>query len=434
MPTGFLRRAAAAALLLCATPAAVAVEAWCEACGDWVEEPHESFRHADPATGGPLETEWCDDCEAWVAKPHKRHLFQSPEEEIVVGGGEAGGGTGADGAAPSGDWVAGLLSKFSLWMLALPVGAFVLFLVVVLGSAARGGRPVREAPFPMVRGVPQGVVLAAGRLVCLAQGSGDGGTATGHRAMASRDGRTWIPAFVKRMVGRSLRPDQRRPALQFEADVLRKLEATGAVPRLFVPPDETQAGGETWLYFAMSVAPGRPWPERGGLGRDTRRALSALCEALVRIHQRGIGHYDLKPQNVFWEPKRRLVTLIDFGSAIDHTGELVNPLGAMYPMTLPWVAPAADGRHLADLTPAADAWVFGLLFCEALVGGVHDPDRTKRRWPEKPADRDWFRERLGAEAGPKIAEAVVEGLFALQADRRMALSDFLDVLRGEWGV
>jgi hypothetical protein len=112
----------------------------------------------------------------------------------------------------------------------------------------------------------------------------------------------------------------------------------------------------------------------------------------------------------------------------------VNPLGPTYPKTVPWVAPESDGKSLADLSPASDAWVYGLLFCEALVGGVHEPDRTKRRWPEKPEDREWFFQRLSEAESPDLARAVVDGLFALQAGHRMPLSDFLDVLRKEWGV
>ena len=186
----------------------------------------------------------------------------------------------------------------------------------------------------------------------------------------------------------------------------------------------------------MRVVQGDPWPERGrgDLGRDTRRALYALCEALVRLHELDIGHHDLKPQNIFWDSRHHRITLIDFGSAIDHSGAsdaLVNPLGATYPKTLPWVAPETDGRRLADLSTASDAWVYGLIFCEALVGGVHDVDRTRRRTPERPNDRDWFRENLGRETSPAVADAVVDGLFALQRSQRMPLQDFLALLQKE---
>ena len=412
-------------------------ESWCEACGDWRPEPHGLTAHLDPNTGQSVEIAFCRACDAWVPAPHGRHLFETETGKEV--GGNGGGTSGNGGKGERNDWVSRLLDGFRPWMLAVPAVLFVLLAVlsalVRIRRAAAGVRPRPLRPFPMVRGVPQGVVLVPGRLVCEKEGVGDGGTATGHRAMCRADAAgAWTPAFVKRMVGRSLGPDQRFPALQFEAAILHHLSPTGAVPRVFVPPTVTDAAGETWSYFAMSVAPGGQWPERGGLGRDTRRALSALCETLVKLHERGIGHYDLKPQNIFWEPKGRRITLIDFGSAIDHNGTYVNPLSAMYPMTVPWIAPASDGRHLADLTPASDAWVYGLLFCEAVVGGVHEPDRTKRRWPEKSADREWFREALAAAESPVLAEAVVEGLFDRQASGRMSLSDFLAVLRKEWGI
>jgi hypothetical protein len=89
---------------------------------------------------------------------------------------------------------------------------------------------------------------------------------------------------------------------------------------------------------------------------------------------------------------------------------------------------------LAELSPLSDNWVFGLIFCEALVGGVHAANRTLRRSPEKPADRDWFRENLVRETSPAIADAVVDGLFAIDKTRRMKLQEFLELLRREWEV
>ena len=314
-----------------------------------------------------------------------------------------------------------------LWW-AVPAGALLLVFAV---SLMRGQRKFKVEEFPMVDGVPKGINLIPNLLVCSPHGAGDGGTAIGYRARIKIEGR-WRHAFVKRMVGRSFRPEQRVPALQFEADILRKLADTEVVPEVFQMPAETILGGERWNYFAMDEARGIPWPERGGLGKDTKTALLKLCEALVRIHKRKVGHYDLKPQNVFWDARRKRITLIDFGSAIDHSGEFVNPLSGLQAGTKPWTPPESDGKILADLTPAADAWVFGLMLCEALVGGVHDVDRTMRRSPERPDDRQWFKDRLSEVCSPGFAEAVVEGLFSIQRITRMGLGDFLAKMREEW--
>lgn len=467
--TTALARPAAVLLAIAAGAAARSFapgeQAWCSVCEGYVDAPHD----CDKAQNA----NWCDQCEGYFTGVSERtHLHvgggevprpvpaavpaSAPVQPVVA---VAENGHVADvvedavrgssslsaettAAGPGEASAASSAAAFAARILPPEVRgrplalasafAAVLFAAVLL---ARRRRNPSARTFKFVRGKPVGVELVPGSLVCLPEPSFDGGTAMVHRALW-RDGRRWRPAFVKRMVGAGLRQDVRFPALRFESDVLRKLAETGVVPRVLAPAAETTLrDGERWAFYAMSVAPGRPWPERGGLGRDTKPALLALCEALVALHRRGIGHHDLKPQNIFWDSGRKTVTLLDFGSAIDHSGTvsaLVNPLGSTYPKTLPWVAPEGDGRHLADLSAASDAWVYGLLFCEALTGGIHDENRTKRRWPERPEDRDWLREALSGTVSPRLADAVVDGLFCVRRDRRMALGAFLRILRGEW--
>ena len=436
---GFLRKAApiVAFVLLAATLAPRAAardfapgeQVWCGACKGYVDAPHARCPNG-------ADVSFCEECDAFLP-PHEKHFGEQIAEAAEAAKPQAGPVDSALPADPAAQessapgWERAL-ALLGAWWWVLP--AAILPLVFLVSLAAGGRKSRAEAWMPMVDGVPQGLALVPGRLVCSENGKDDGGgTAIGYPAMV-RLGRKWTPAFVKRMIGKGMRQEVRFPALRFEADILKRLKDTGAAPQLLVPPTETTLpDGQYWAYYAMSVAPGEPWPASGGLGGDTRRALYALCEALIRLHDLGIGHHDLKPQNLFWDARRRRVTLIDFGSAIDHTHALVNPLGATYPTTLPWVAPKSDGTCLSNLSLASDAWVYGLLFCEALVGGVHDPDRTKRRWPERPDDREWFFRELAEAESADLARAVVDGLFALQASRRMALSDFLDVLRKEWG-
>lgn len=416
---------------------------WCAAHRAYVEAPHE----CSVASG----SFWCDECQGYYSDdPHLHETATNAERPDVTDrpatesdSGRLDGtalptaesGAGSARPAPEGQG-----ADFEFQFLRTPIVASAVAVVAVVALLLFALRPRRKSAFgafEFVRGKPQGVEIVPDALVCEREAAFDGGTALGYRALF-RVGRRWRPAFVKRMVGAGMRQDVRFPALRFESDVLRRLAETSVVPRVLVPATETNGpDGKYWAFYAMSVAQGEPWPERGGLGRDNKAALHALCEALVALHERGIGHHDLKPQNVFWDARRKRVTLLDFGSAIDHSGSasaLVNPLGATYPKTLPWVAPEGDGRHLADLATASDAWVYGLLFCEALVGGIHEADRTRRRSPEKPEDRDWLREALGAAVSPRLADAVVDGLFALRRDHRMALRDFLTLLREEWDV
>ena len=449
-----LRIPAIAILLLGFAAAAVAFEpgeqVWCNQCKGYVDAPHSDAHGTIPGFG------YCDRCEGFfpgVEIGEHTHLGEQrpveqwrPDPRPNGNDGSAGPSTNTPSPPespggnknPDKDPLLELLGKLPKWAWVVPAGLFSLFLLVALFGHARANKKSKsnkKRKCEFVDGVPQGIMLRKDVLVCESKESFGGGTSQVYEARFN-NGDKWEPAFVKRIIGAGMRSDQRFPMIEFESNVLKRLGETGAVPRVLVDPDNVSlSDGSHWSYYAMSAAQGEPWPEHGGLGRDTHVALAALCEALMRLHDSGIGHHDLKPQNIFWDSRRKRITLLDFGSAIDHTGEFVNPIGGTMPGTKPWIPPASDGKILAELTALSDNWVYGLLFCEAILGCIkNDEDRTQRHTPEKPEDRDWLRENLARETSPAIAEAVVDGLFAFDKTRRMKLQEFLELIRKEWGV
>lgn len=403
--------------------AEIGEDAWCGICSNFFDKG----AHAKAHEGA----QWCDKCQGfYLDAKSKSHVHIGETPAVEPPDNQEDGSPDGNAVRPS-DQQKGWKVLLP-WIWAVPVGLFLLSVIVSIMRAAR--LHPHKRGFRFVGGVPQGLVFKPDVLVCEQDGVFDGGTSQVYEAMFNNGGH-WEPAFVKCVTSRSMRAEQRREMSGFEAGVLRRLEATGVVPRVLVDPETvTLPDGATYPYYAMSAAQGEPWPDQGGLGADTHAALAALCEALMRLHALDIGHHDLKPQNIFWDSRRKRITLLDFGSAIDHRGELVNPMGGTMTGTRPWVPPASDGKVLADLSALSDNWVYGLIFCEALVGGVHAANRTLRRMPEKPADRDWFRENLGRATSPAIADAVVDGLFAIDKLRRMKLQDFLELLRREWEV
>lgn len=319
-------------------------------------------------------------------------------------------------------------------ILSVGVIAFAIFIILFFAAAVKSAKKAAAARFVFVKGKPQGIELIRDELVCSAKtvGSEVGGTAEGRPALVFKD-RKWTPAFVKRMIGNGMREEMRRPVLEFESSVLKRLQGTGCAPELLYDVADVKLdSGENWMYFVMSVAGGTPWPLRGGLGKHTRRALYALCEALAKLHDRGVGHHDLKPQNIFYEEQSGTITLLDFGSAIDHKGDLVNPLGNTYPKTVPWVAPPNDGKRLAELSIKSDSFVYGLIFCEAILECIHCATAAARKSATNNVDRDWIKNALSEKLSPKIANAVVDGLLALEVNRRMNMADFLQILAEEW--
>jgi hypothetical protein len=127
------------------------------------------------------------------------------------------------------------------------------------------------------------------------------------------------------------------------------------------------------LYLVSELVRGRTLAEleraRALSDRDVARIGSALCEALVHAHERGVIHRDVKPQNVMVvaEPAAGagFAKLTDFGVAhvanaerVTHTGDVVG--------TLEYMAPEqAEG---SDVTPASDVYSLALTLYEAWTG------------------------------------------------------------------
>ena len=116
-------------------------------------------------------------------------------------------------------------------------------------------------------------------------------------------------------------------------------------------------------YFAMALIDGEPITrhcERADLDLHARlRLMREVCEVVHYLHQQGIVHADLKPENLLVSPSGAL-RLVDFGIA-RRIGE---PAAAA--MTLSCASPE-QVRGL-PLTPASDVYALGLLLYRLLAG------------------------------------------------------------------
>jgi predicted Ser/Thr protein kinase len=119
-------------------------------------------------------------------------------------------------------------------------------------------------------------------------------------------------------------------------------------------------------------------------------ALSALVEAVSKMHGSGIVHRDLTPKNVLVDPQSFDVRLIDFGVAldlnVDRTGKpILRRVGS-----LRYSAPEVRDSPAAA-SAASDAFSLGMmiyeLFLEKHVAGIVPPLRTL-----VPAVPEWLSE------------------------------------------
>jgi len=169
-------------------------------------------------------------------------------------------------------------------------------------------------------------------------------------------------------------------------------------------------------HIVMEFVPGRPLthflrsgaaPEAVALG-----VVSVLSDALASIHQAGITHGDLKPDNVIVESIRdQRLKLVDFGLASTRHGG-----------TLAYAAP----ERMAGLpsSPASDNYALGMVLWEMVHGSLPFPelDRSEallqrtRRTPEP---------RRG---GPVVRE-LLEGLLQVEPANRPTAAHVADRLQ-----
>lgn len=132
----------------------------------------------------------------------------------------------------------------------------------------------------------------------------------------------------------------------------------------------------------------------GALGlEDTEQVMLALLDALAAVHESGVVHRDVKPENVVLVAgtKGPSPRLVDFGAAclVDAPSERI------FVGTFDYAAP--EQLAGARVGPAADLHACGILLCELVTG------RRPRRFDPK---RDEVHARLRAGLGAPSVDAL----------------------------
>ncbi len=170
-----------------------------------------------------------------------------------------------------------------------------------------------------------------------------------------------------------------KPALVAEDDVRRRFtDEIGNLRMVYgarVARFEDVGVGDDPPWFAVEYVPGPTLREHveahGPLGVALVAILgAALAEGLGKIHQAGVLHRDLKPQNIMLGPDGPKV--IDFGLAVlaartAHLTESGHVVG-----TLAYMPPEQAGGAW-QLTPAADVYALGATLVYAATGRVLYP-------------------------------------------------------------
>ncbi len=111
--------------------------------------------------------------------------------------------------------------------------------------------------------------------------------------------------------------------------------------------------------------------ERALTLREALHLAAQTATVLAAVHQRGVLHKDIKPDNLLVDAARQHVTLIDFGCATWLTQDFEQEAATEDLVgTLAYMPPEQTGRMNRAVDQRSDLYSLGILLYEMLVGAV----------------------------------------------------------------
>jgi len=134
--------------------------------------------------------------------------------------------------------------------------------------------------------------------------------------------------YVLRILRRQDDPE-RRQRMNREVSALRLLGHSGAVPQFIESNTDQHADLNVPLYFVAEYVTGQTLEERVNQSplqpAEALRLNIQLCNILVKCHEKGVLHRDIKPDNVVLRGVSAVdPILIDFGQSFNRD-EVDNP-------------------------------------------------------------------------------------------------------------
>jgi serine/threonine protein kinase len=183
-----------------------------------------------------------------------------------------------------------------------------------------------------------------------------------------------------------------------EAKVLYTLgNAHDQIPRLFAHFEEN---GEFYLVqeyinghpLSTELVPGQPWKEA-----NVAQLLKEILEVLAAVHQHGVIHRDIKPQNLMRRSHDSKIVLIDFGAvkeisalAIDTQGHTTSTIAIGSAGYMPPEQAHGNPQRTSDI------YAVGVLAIQALLGRMpqHEPNTGDLLWKNLVAVSPQFADTL----------------------------------------
>lgn len=152
---------------------------------------------------------------------------------------------------------------------------------------------------------------------------------------------------------------------------------------------------------------------------EMQNIFAPILEALDKIHQNGVIHRDISPDNIMCLPEGE-VKLMDFGAARDYTDYSAEGLSVILKMGF---APIEQYDSHGKQGPWTDIYALGATMYQCLTGRKPD-DATKRSLEDTLVSPSM----LGVRIAPPVEYAIMRALQIRPADRYRNLGEFCEDL------
>lgn len=150
-----------------------------------------------------------------------------------------------------------------------------------------------------------------------------------------------------------------------------------------------------------------------------------MTSALVYLHERGLRHRDVKPENIVYDKSGKFV-LIDFNIATDNLNDM-DPVG-----TWPYLAPDLKIGSVMHWEDSADTFALGITLYELLAHVYPWPGKRMPILDKKPNDVSTINTLIS----PEFAAFVMKSIETRHDNRFKTAKEMLDALEaiGETGI